>query len=189
MEIILASSSPRRKELLSKIVKNYRIIPSSFDEEKLKSSIKDPEELVKELSYGKATEVLEKVSANEKNNMDEFVIIAADTIVYFDGNVLGKPKDEKDAFNILSKLQGNENYVYTGMTVFIKSNNNHKIKESVCTSKAVVKMKNMSKNQILDYIETKEPLDKAGAYAIQGIGNKYIESYIGSFDVIVRIRH
>ena len=121
--------------------------------------------------------------------MDEFVIIAADTIVYFDGNVLGKPKDEKDAFNILSKLQGNENYVHTGMTVFIKSNNNLKIKESVCTSKAVVKMKNMSKNQILDYIETKEPLDKAGAYAVQGIGNKYIESYIGSFDVIVRIRH
>ena len=168
MRIILASASPRRKELLSKIIKEYEIIPSNFDEDELKKEIKDPEILVQELSNQKAKDVLSQVK--EKYKYDEFTIIAADTIVYFDGKVLGKPKDENDAFKMLSELQGNSNYVYTGMTVIIK-NNNEEVKEDTVITKSIVNMKKMSKQDIWDYIETKDPLDKAGAYAIQGLGN------------------
>ena len=181
MRIILASGSPRRKELLSKIVKKYEVIPSNFDEEELKNNIKDPEKLVEKLSYEKAKDVFRKIN----NTGDEFVIIAADTIVYFNEKVLGKPKDEDDAFKMLNMLQGKDNYVYTGMTVIIKSKSNIDIKEEVRVTKSVVTMKRMDEKQILDYIKTKDPLDKAGAYAIQGIGSKNIEKFEGSFDAIV----
>lgn len=181
MRIILASGSPRRKELLSKIVKKYEVIPSNFDEEELKNNIKDPEKLVEKLSYEKAKDVFRKIN----NTGDEFVIIAADTIVYFNEKVLGKPKDEDDAFKMLNMLQGKDNYVYTGMTVIIKSKSNIDIKEEVRVTKSVVTMKRMDEKQILDYIKTKDPLDKAGAYAIQGIGSKNIEKFKGSFDAIV----
>ena len=181
MKIILASASPRRKELLSKIIKEYEIIPSNFDEEELKNNIKDPEKLVEKLSYEKAKDVFRKIN----NTGDEFVIIAADTIVYFNEKVLGKPKDEDDAFKMLNMLQGKDNYVYTGMTVIIKSKSNIDIKEEVRVTKSVVSMKRMDEKQILDYIKTKDPLDKAGAYAIQGIGSKNIEKFEGSFDAIV----
>ena len=181
MRIILASGSPRRKELLSKIVKKYEVIPSNFDEEELKNNIKEPEKLVEKLSYEKAKDVFRKIN----NTGDEFVIIAADTIVYFNEKVLGKPKDEDDAFKMLNMLQGKDNYVYTGMTVIIKSKSNIDIKEEVRVNKSVVTMKRMDEKQILDYIKTKDPLDKAGAYAIQGIGSKNIEKFEGSFDAIV----
>ena len=181
MRIILASGSPRRKELLSKIVKKYEVIPSNFDEEELKNNIKDPEKLVEKLSYEKAKDVFRKINSTG----DEFVIIAADTIVYFNEKVLGKPKDEDDAFKMLNMLQGKDNYVYTGMTVIIKSKSNIDIKEEIRVTKSVVTMKRMDEKQILDYIKTKDPLDKAGAYAIQGIGSKNIEKFEGSFDAIV----
>ena len=181
MRIILASGSPRRKELLSKIVKKYEVIPSNFDEEELKNNIKDPEKLVEKLSNEKAKDVFRKIN----NTGDEFVIIAADTIVYFNEKVLGKPKDEDDAFKMLNMLQGKDNYVYTGMTVIIKSKSNIDIKEEVRVTKSVVTMKRMDEKQILDYIKTKDPLDKAGAYAIQGMGSKNIEKFEGSFDAIV----
>lgn len=181
MRIILASGSPRRKELLSKIVKKYEVIPSNFDEEELKNNIKDPEKLVEKLSYEKAKDVFRKIN----NTGDEFVIIAADTIVYFNEKVLGKPKDEDDAFKMLNMLQGKDNYVYTGMTVIIKNRLNIDIKEEIRVTKSVVSMKRMDEKQILDYIKTKDPLDKAGAYAIQGIGSKNIEKFEGSFDAIV----
>lgn len=191
MRIILASASPRRKELLSTIVNKYEIVPSDFDEETLKNEIKNPEVLVQELSINKAEDVLNKV--NNKIENDEFVIIAADTIVYFNDKVLGKPKDELDAFNMLSALQGNDNYVYTGMTVIIKNNkkNNNEnksknnIKKETVFTKSVVTMKKMTEKDIWDYIKTKDPLDKAGAYAIQGIGNKNIEKFEGSFNAVV----
>ena len=157
------------------------MIPSNFDEEELKNNIKDPEKLVEKLSYEKAKDVFRKIN----NTGDEFVIIAADTIVYFNEKVLGKPKDEDDAFKMLNMLQGKDNYVYTGMTVIIKSKSNIDIKEEVRVTKSVVTIKRMDEKQILDYIKTKDPLDKAGAYAIQGIGSKNIEKFEGSFDAIV----
>lgn len=181
MRIILASGSPRRKELLAEVVKTYEIIPSKFDEGELKNKIKDPEELVELLSYEKAKDVLNEVANNESE--EDFVIIAADTIVYFDGKVLGKPIDEADAFRMLKELQGNDNYVYTGMTVIIKRDN--EIIEDTVNTKTIVTMKEMSDKDILDYIATKDPLDKAGAYAIQGIGSKNIKGFNGSYNSVV----
>lgn len=181
MRIILASGSPRRKELLAEVVERYEIIPSKFDEGELKNEIKDPEELVEILSYEKAKDVLMEISTDKES--EDFVIIAADTIVYFDGKVLGKPADEKDAFRMLKALQGNDNYVYTGMTVIIKKDNEI-IKDTVNT-KTTVTMKEMSDQDILDYIGTKDPLDKAGAYAIQGIGSRNIKGFDGSYNSVV----
>lgn len=176
MKIILASGSPRRKELLSQIVKDYEIIKSDFDEAELKAREKNPEKLVKELSEKKAENVLNSVRENYEN----FTIIAADTIVYFDGNTLGKPKDEKDAFNMLQKLQGKDNYIYTGMTVIINKDN--KLLVQTIVDKITVTMKNLTDKEIMDYIDTKDPLDKAGSYAIQGIGSKNIEKYKGNYN-------
>jgi septum formation protein maf len=179
MKIILASSSPRRKELLQKLIHNFDIIPSNFNEDLLKNQITDPENLVKELSSIKAYDVFDLV----KESNESLTVISADTIVAFQNEILGKPITEEKAYEMLEKLQGNQNDVYTGMTVIMKTN--EKILEKTIVSKSSVFMKKMSKNDILEYISTKEPLDKAGAYAIQGIGQKYIESYEGNFDTIV----
>ena len=176
MKIILASGSPRRKELLSKLVKDYEINKSDFDETELKEKEKNPEKLVKQLSVKKAESVL----SNIKENYKDFTIIAADTIVYFNGNTLGKPKDEKDAFNMLQKLQGKDNYIYTGMTVII--NKNDKLLVQTIIDKITVTMKKLTDKEIIDYIDTKDPLDKAGAYAIQGIGSKNIEKCEGNYN-------
>ena len=179
MKIILASGSPRRKELLETLVDKYEIIKSDFDETDLKNTIKDPEILVQELALKKAEDVLSKMI----DKKEEFVIIAADTIVYFDGDVLGKPTDEKNAFDILKKLQGNDNFVYTGMTVII--NKNGIINKETVFTKTTVSMKKMSDEDIYDYISTGDPMDKAGAYAIQGIGSKNIAGYDGSYNSVV----
>ena len=183
MKIILASSSPRRKELMKQLLDTYNIEfevqPSDIDEKQLKQTITEPSKLVEDLSYVKANDIFNK----NKNKYDEFIIIGADTIVYFNGRFLGKPKDENDAINMLEMLQGKMNEVYTGMTVITKIKNIINTKK--VSSNSQVYMKNMSNQDILEYINTKEPMDKAGAYAIQGIGSKYIEKYIGSFNSIV----
>lgn len=178
MNIILASGSPRRKELLSEIVKDYEIILSNFDETILEKREKDPEKLVKELSIKKAENVLENIKENKKYK--DFTIIAADTIVYFEGDILGKPKDEKDAFCMLKRLQGRDNYIYTGMTVIIKKQG--KLLRKTVLDKIVVTMKELTDKEIIEYISTKDPLDKAGSYAIQGIGSKNIKEVKGNFN-------
>lgn len=178
MDIILASGSPRRKELLSEIVQDYEIILSNFDETILEKCEKDPEKLVKELSIKKAENVLENIKENKKYK--DFTIIAADTIVYFEGDILGKPKDDKDAFYMLKRLQGRDNYIYTGMTVIIKKQG--KLLRETLLDKIVVTMKELTDNEIIEYISTKDPLDKAGSYAIQGIGSKNIKEVNGNFN-------
>ncbi len=178
MDIILASGSPRRKELLSEIVQDYEIILSNFDETILEKCEKDPEKLVKELSIKKAENVLENIKENKKYK--DFTIIAADTIVYFEGDILGKPKDDKDAFYMLKRLQGRDNYIYTGMTVIIKKQG--KLLRETLLDKIVVTMKELTDKEIMEYISTKDPLDKAGSYAIQGIGSKNIKEVNGNFN-------
>ncbi len=178
MDIILASGSPRRKELLSEIVQDYEIILSNFDETILEKCEKDPEKLVKELSIKKAENVLENIKENKK--YQDFTIIAADTIVYFEGDILGKPKDDKDAFYMLKRLQGRDNYIYTGMTVIIKKQG--KLLRETLLDKIVVTMKELTDKEIMEYISTKDPLDKAGSYAIQGIGSKNIKEVNGNFN-------
>lgn len=178
MKIILASGSPRRKELLGKLIAKFDIITSNFDEDTIKTQEKNPEELVKKLSLYKANDVLNKLET-QKN----FVIIAADTIVCINNEILGKPTDKNDAKQMLKKLSNNSHYVLTGMTVIINKNGIIK-KETVC-SKSTIYFKKLTENEIIEYVNTGEPLDKAGSYAIQGIGNKFIKKYDGNFDSIV----
>lgn len=103
--------------------------------------------------------------------------------MYFDNKILGKPKNEEDAYNTLKKLQGNINYVYSGLAVIIKQDNKTQIFNDYTETK--VYMKTMTYSQIKEYIKTKEPMDKAGSYAIQGIGNKFIEKIEGSYNSVV----
>lgn len=182
MRIILGSASPRRKELMEQLLNKYNIKfeiePSDVSEEELKEKITKPDILVEELAYIKTKDIYDK-HENEEN----LVVIGADTIVFFNGEFLGKPKDEVDAKSMLEKIQGNMNEVYTGMTVMIKQSNNVNIYKTHNNSK--VYMKKMSDNDILEYVESKEPLGKAGSYAIQGIGYKYIEKYEGDYYTVI----
>lgn len=179
MEIILASNSPRRKKLLSTLIKNFKIIPSSLNEDTIKLQNLAPEELVKRLSFEKANSVFNDIY----NNYEEATVIGSDTLIWFNNSIIGKPKNEDDAFNILNMLQGKTHFVYTGVSVIMKRNDKTYIKNDF--TKCNVSMKQMSKQEILEYISTKEPLDKAGAYAIQGIGRKFISTFSGSLQAII----
>lgn len=178
MRIILASGSPRRKELLGKLINKFDIIISDFDENIIKSQERNPEELVKKLSLAKANDILSTLNTNEN-----FTIIAADTIVYINDEILGKPLDKTDAKKMLEKLSDNIHFVLTGITVIINKNGII-TKDTVC-SKSTIYFNKLTENEIIEYINTGEPLDKAGSYAIQGIGNKFIKKYSGNFDSIV----
>ena len=177
MRIVLASNSPRRKELLHQIFDEFDVIKSNFDEDEVKE--KEPEKLVQILSLKKAEEVFDRI----QNKENELLVIGGDTLVYFDKEILGKPKDEKDAFNTLKKLQGNKNDVYSAFTIILKKDNKT-IKETYL-SKSTVTMKSMTDEEIKRYIKTGEPMDKAGSYAVQGIGSNFIEKIEGSYSSVV----
>lgn len=177
MRIILASNSPRRKELLHQIFDDFDVIKSNFDEDEIKE--KEPEKLVQILSLKKAEEVFNRVQNEEL----EILVIGGDTLVYFEEEILGKPKDEKDAFNTLKRLQGNKNKVYSAFTIILKKDN--KIIKETHLSKSTVAMKPMSDKEIEEYIKTGEPMDKAGSYAVQGIGSEFIETIEGSYNSVV----
>lgn len=175
MKVILASNSPRRKELLNQILDKFEVIKSDFNEDDIKE--KNPENLVKMLSLKKAEAVFDKLKDNE------LLVIGGDTLVYFDGQVLGKPKSEEDAYRTLKRLQSNKNEVYSAFTIILKKNN--EIIKETSLSKSIVTMKSMSDEQIKQYIKTGEPMDKAGSYAVQGIGSKFIDNIEGSYNAVV----
>jgi len=165
--IILASSSPRRKEILKKAGVKFKVVKSSFEEyvdPKL-----TPHELAKKLS-------LEKAKAVYRNYKDS-IIIAADTIVACDGKILGKPRDEKEAFEMLAFLSNKSHLIITSFTI-ISSDLKKPITKSEQTK---VYMRKIAKKEIESYIKTGEPIDKAGAYAIQGIAKKFIKKVKGDF--------
>ena len=176
--IILASKSPRRKELLENIGIKPLIIVSDADENIDESN---PEELVKKLSHIKAQAVYDKIKADKTIGLHEDdYILGADTIVYANGNVLGKPKDKDDARTMIKTLSGNAHSVYTGFTLIDSEGNT--------VSKAVetkVYVYDMSDGEIEDYISTDEPYDKAGAYGIQGLFGKYVEKIEGDYNNVV----
>ncbi|WDC83862.1 Maf family protein [Caloramator sp. mosi_1] len=169
MKIILASSSPRRIEILKNLNLQFEVIPSDFKEE---INLNNPIELVKNFAYNKALDVKDKIK-------EEALIIAADTVVYKDGKVLGKPSDEEDAYNMLKLLSGSEHQVYTGVCVFY---NNDYIVDYSCTN---VYFKELSDYEIKKYISTTEPFGKAGAYAIQGFGSLFVEKIEGCYFNVV----
>lgn len=171
-KIILASGSPRRRELLSQIGLQFEVVTSDAPEI---STATAPEEIVMELSYCKAKAVWDSYDGDK----DETVIIGADTLV-FDGNKrLGKPVDAKDAYRMISELSGKEHKVYTGVTLLC-GNERNSFYEA-----ATVSVCDMTPEEIETYVETGDPLDKAGAYGIQGAFAAYVKEIHGDYNTIV----
>lgn len=175
MKIILASTSPRRQELLKTIVESFEIASPHFDENTIIE--KRAKKLVEKLSCGKAEAVFAKAQG-------EWCVIGADTVVCLKtGEILGKPKNGQHAKEMLRKISGNTHYVLTGVCVLYRRDDS---KHKICfVEKSKVTFKNLSEKEIDDYIKTTEPLDKAGAYAIQGLAGKFVKSINGSFSNIV----
>ncbi|MBQ4132055.1 MAG: septum formation protein Maf [Clostridia bacterium] len=165
--LILASNSPRRKELLAMLGFEFVVKASDCDES---TNLTNPAELVKELSKRKAKAI--EISAED-------TVIGSDTVVAINGNILGKPVDENDAFNMLKLLSGNTHTVYTGVTVL---QNGNEITDCISCD---VTFKDMTDDEIICYIKTGEPMDKAGAYAIQGKGSAFVEKINGDYFAVV----
>ena len=163
--LILASGSPRRREILQNAGFEFDVVPSEYVEDLTLDM--PPLELAKHLSAGKAWDVA--------RNHSDSVVLAADTFIAFDGRILGKPDTPEDAWEMLSMLSGMTHSVITGFTVIQYSN---------IVSRAVetrVTFRELSEGDIEGYIATGEPLDKAGAYAIQGIGEHLVQSIDGDY--------
>lgn len=175
MNLILASSSERRIELLKRITEEFKVIPSDFDEKSIEFK-SDVPKYVMALAEGKANEVASMIT-DRKNTF----IIGCDTVVAFNNLVLGKPKDEYDAFGILKKLSGNIHNVYTGIAILDLSSGKVK-KDYACTE---VKFSNLTDEMINKYVCSGECLDKAGAYGIQGNAAVFVESISGCFYNVV----
>lgn len=171
MDIILASSSPRRKEILGNTNLKFKIIKSNIDEVIL--SKESPYQVVMRLAYEKSMDIA-------YSNRDK-LIIGADTVVCLDDVILGKPKDELEAIEMIKKLSGKTHQVITGISL-INLNANKKIIDYVVS---YVKFKNLSHEDVMDYIQTNESLDKAGAYGIQGYGALLVEEIKGDYFNIV----
>lgn len=171
MNIILASGSPRRKEILENINLKFSVITSDIDERIFENE--EPIQLVLRLAF-------EKCMSVAQNNPSDLVI-GADTIVVLDNEILGKPKNEEEAFNTLSKLSNREHQVITGMSI-VNLENEKKIVDYAISN---VKFKKLTDQDIKDYISTKECLDKAGSYGIQGYGALLVEEIKGDYFNIV----
>ena len=175
MRIVLASQSPRRKKLLQQIGLAFEIHPSNVEEI---SSQTDPRMLVEDLAALKATDVASKFSNS--------FIIGSDTIVVHDGEVLGKPEDEKEAMAILSKLSGTDHFVYTGVA-FVKTDKNGTIQaKHTFNEQTKVTFSTLGEQEIAAYVRTGNPLDKAGAYGIQDdLGALFVEKIDGDYYNVV----
>ena len=167
MDIILASQSPRRRELLERMgVRDFRIVTPDIDEHMDRDL--PPQELVGRIS-------LEKALAVQEQEGNSPIIIAADTVVALDGAVLGKPADQLEAFKMLSTLSGCRHQVYTGVTV-LRGEERYTVSEETTVS-----FRELTSEEIDRYIATGEPMDKAGAYGIQGYGALLVEGIQGDY--------
>lgn len=170
--IILASSSPRRIEMMKNNGYKPEIIPAHVDETiHINMSC---EAAAMAIAYKKAAHIAEHIN-------DDAIIIAADTIVVYDGEIMGKPTSQEDAYRMLSKLKNNHHNVMTGVAI-IDTVEKHKI--CFCDTTSVY-FKDYSDDDLIAYIKTSEPYDKAGGYAIQGTFSQYIDHFEGDYDNVV----
>ena len=178
MKIYLASASPRRKELLKQVGISFKVVPSTVEEKITKEA---PDEVVEELSYQKAVDVCGKLAAEGR---EDFVVIGADTVVSAWGKILGKPVDKADAARMLKELQGGSHQVYTGVTLAWKYKDMPPMYAtfSECTD---VTMYAITDEEIQRYVDSGEPMDKAGAYAIQGLCAAHIQGICGDYNNVV----
>ena len=172
-KIILASASPRRRELLEQGGIPFTVIPSQAEE---KITTEQPGQAVEELSYLKCSDIYEK-------SLGDVLVIGADTAVASEGKILGKPSSQKDAVKMLQSLQGREHEVYTGVTIMAREGNENRKK--TFHEKTKVVFYPMSEDEIRSYVNTGEPMDKAGAYGIQGKSAVFIKEISGDYNNVV----
>ncbi len=171
-KIILASASPRRKRMFEDLKLDFEIVVSNYEE-----NISDEKfdlTLVEKTAYNKALEVAQRIE-------EKAVIISADTVVVFGGKILGKPKDEENAREMLKMLSGQTHMVVTSVAVIDK----YEQKTLIDSEKTMVTFDELSNQEIDDYISTREPMDKAGAYGIQGLGCAFIKKVDGCYNNVV----
>jgi septum formation protein len=174
--IVLASASARRKELLAGLGLNFTVQPSVASE--VVEEEVSPEEFVMILARRKARDVAFSLADNEE---ERFLVIGSDTVVVLDGEILGKPESEEEAFRMLSRLQGKTHTVYTGLCVMDTATG----KEKSGYRATRVTMRELSPDKIRRYIATGEPMDKAGAYGIQGYGAILVSHIDGDYFSVV----
>nr|WP_049945426.1 Maf family protein [Butyrivibrio sp. AC2005] len=177
MRYVLASASPRRRQLLGSLGINFEIIPAT-DDEHITSDV--PSEVVTSLSQQKAKEIFHKLLTDNK---DTLVVIGSDTVVSYKEKILGKPTDREDAKRMIQSIAGDTHEVYTGVTLMYTDETGSKeFSFYECTK---VRVFPMTDSEIEDYLNTDEPYDKAGAYGIQGIFGKYVEGIDGDYNCVV----
>jgi len=171
MKIILASKSPRRKEILENLGLKFDIVTADADES---SDITDPEELVMTLAARKGRAVIEKLA-----DKSDCLVIACDTLVYADGEFLGKPKDKSDAERMIRLLSGKKHSVVSGIYLYLNG------KEVGAAAQTKVAFDEMTDAEIERYVSSSEPYDKAGGYAVQGLASVYISGLEGDYFNVV----
>ena len=197
VRLVLASASPRRRELLSQIGLEFTVMPSTKEEN---AKTTEAGALVQELTRQKAVDIWEKLSGGQGQNPDadqeqisektqepnlngkrqpELLVIGADTVVCCEGKILGKPHSREAAAEMLTALQGRSHEVYTGVTLYSQS---EAVTFFECTQ---VEFYPMTEAEISDYIDSKEPMDKAGAYGIQGLGARFVKGIRGDYNNVV----
>ena len=197
VRLVLASASPRRRELLSQIGLEFTVMPSTKEEN---AKTTEAGALVQELSRQKAVDIWEQLSGGQGQNPDadqeqiseetqepnlngkrqpELLVIGADTVVCCEGKILGKPHSREAAAEMLTALQGRSHEVYTGVTLYSQSET---VTFFECTQ---VEFYPMTDVEISEYIDSKEPMDKAGAYGIQGLGARFVKGIRGDYNNVV----
>lgn len=177
MRVVLASASPRRKELLKRAGVAFEILPAVGEEI---VTGKEPAQVVMGLAFKKAKEVSGRLA---KEGEGELLILGADTVVTYDGAILGKPGDEADAVRMLSLLSGSTHSVFTGVALIYQAKGTERILNFYQETK--VTMYPMTPAEIQSYVRSGEPMDKAGAYGIQGRGAVFIEKIDGDYNNVV----
>ena len=175
MRVILASKSPRRREILSMLGVPFEVVSADADES---SDLKNPEALVRELSLRKGRAVKDLL-LSKGESLEDTLIIASDTVVAANGEILGKPRDEEDAKRMLRLLSGSEHQVISGVALLCGERT---IAEAEVTD---VKFAPMSEEDVAWYVKSGEPADKAGAYAVQGLASLFIEGLKGDYFNVV----
>ena len=180
MKVILASKSPRRKEILETLGISFRIVTADTDEQ---STQTDPALLVEQLALQKATDVQDLLDAQGQLTPDT-LIIASDTVVALNGEILGKPRDRDDAYRMIKGLQNTTHHVLSGIAFcYFDAQGNYR--GAVSHASTAVHFGPMSEADINLYVDSKEPYDKAGAYAIQGLAGRWITGIEGDYFNVV----
>ena len=185
-KIILASGSPRRKQLLEQIGLEFEVWPSNAEEKVLSDK---PQEVCESLAEQKALDIASGIKTYNEEHSDiasdqDLIIIGADTIVVYDGKILGKPKDESEAKDMLKMLSGRKHSVYTGVS-FVFMSKDGRVGSYGFHEKTLVEVYPLSEEEIEEYIASGDPMDKAGAYGIQGKFACYIKGIEGDYNNVV----